>query len=546
MRSRHVRCYAIGSGQLAAARNTMMHLEPDSAAGEPLGQRLLHASFPHPVGELQLLETHISWVLLTGTWAYKVKKPVRFDFLDYSTEQQRLRCCRLELEANRVWAPEIYRDVVPIIEPREQLRVGQAEERLRPGERIVDHAVRMRQFPQSALLSEQLRAGTISAALMEQLAKDLADLHWRVDVVDASAELVQRSAIVPARDNIAYILDQLPPDHPDHARIEALGKWTEQAIGALLPLMQARAQAGRVRNCHGDLHLNNLLYLDSKFVPFDGIEFNDALRQIDVISELAFLAMELSEHEYRRHAHRLVSSYLEECGDYQGLRLLPYFLVYRALVRVKVDLIRQQQTLRSDDRSRMSGLSAAGRSYVAFAERVVQPASPQLWITHGLSGSGKSTAALALVDRQGFLRLRSDVVRKQLAGYAPLDRPPAPQLPSLYAEEMTQRTYQQLHEQAREVLAAGFSVVVDAAFLMRHQRDSFAALANQQGISFRILHCQSSPEELQRRILARHDDPSDATVAVLQQQLRTAQPPADDELSSVVYSRENDLESFHL
>lgn len=515
-----------------------MSRNPISATDTPLGQRLLQASFPHPVGELQLLETHISWVILTGTWAYKVKKPVQFDFLDYSTQELRRQCCQRELETNRVWAPEIYQDVVPLIEQDQQLRVGQAEECLHPGERIVDHAVRMRQFPQSALLMEQLQAGAIPPALMEPLAKDLVELHQRVDPVEAAPDLVRRSSIQPVRENLAYLLEQLPPADPDRARIETLSHWTEQAITTLQPLMEARAQAGRVRNCHGDLHLNNLLYLDSTFVPFDGIEFSDALRQIDVISELAFLVMELSEHAYRQHAHRLVNCYLEECADYQGLRLLPYYLVYRALVRVKVDLIRQQQTVR-EQASLAAGLSPAGRAYLAFAERVVQPASPQLWITHGLSGSGKSTAALALVDHRGFLRLRSDVVRKQLAGIAPLDRPPAPQLPSLYAEKMTRRTYQQLHDQAREVLAAGLSVVVDAAFLMRHQRDAFAELARELGVRFQILHCRSTSEELQRRILTRTDDPSDATIAVLQQQIRTAQALAEDELPSVVYPGEN-------
>jgi len=509
--------------------------QPPFTTAASLGRRLLHASFPHPVGELQLIETHISWVILTGDWVYKVKKPVRFDFLDYSTAEQRRLCCQRELETNRVWAPEIYQDVVPLIEQNGQLRVGLSEEEsLHPGERMIEHAVRMRQFPQSALLMAQLRAGAISPALMESLAKDLVELHRQVEPVEASADLAHRSSTQPARENLAYLLDQLSPQDPDRARVAALSQWTEQAILTLLPLMQARAQAGRVRNCHGDLHLNNLLYLDSKFVPFDGIEFNDALRQIDVISELAFLSMELSEQEYHPHAHRLVNSYLEECGDYEGLRLLPYFLVYRALVRVKVDLIRQRQTSGRDHASDRASLSPAGRSHLAFAERVVQPASPQLWVTHGLSGSGKSTAALALVDQQGFMRLRSDVVRKHLAGLDPLDRPAAPQLPSLYAKEMTRRTYRRLHDQAQEVLAAGFSVIVDAAFLMRHQRDAFAELAREQGVDFRILFCKASPEELQQRLLARRDDPSDATLAVLHQQLRTVQSPADEELSSVV------------
>ncbi len=514
----------------------MTNADIAAAPTEPLGRRMLEARFPHPVREVELLETHISWVILTGQWAYKLKKPVRFDFLDYSSVQQRLHFCHRELQTNRVWAAGIYQDVVPIFGCGGVLRVGEAGEKPAAGESVVDHAVQMRQFPQSALLAQQLKAGAISPDMMEQLAADLAALHGRIEAVEDRPGLAQRAAIEPALENFEYLLNNLRLDDSDRAKVDRLQSWTRQAINAHAALMQRRVDQRRIRNCHGDLHLENLLYLDSHFMPFDGIEFSDTLRQIDVLSEIAFLVMELSEHGYRQHAHRLINRYVEITEDYEGLALLPYYLVYRAMVRAKVDLIRQRQA--SDDE--LAAFSPVGRQYLAYAQGVVQPSTAQLWITYGLSGSGKSVTSKRLVQHRGYFRLRSDVVRKHIAGLDPFTTLSASQLDSLYSAEMTRRTYDRLREQAQQVLSAGFSVIVDATFLKREQRQLFRELAKQLNITFHILHCDAPPEELERRILARQADPSDASVAVLRSQIASAQPPSVDEMPAVIHEHELD------
>lgn len=514
------------------------------AARESLGRRMLQARFPHAATELELLETHISWVILTGAWAYKLKKPLRLDFLDYSTVDKRLQFCRREVEVNRVWAPDLYLGVVPIFEGDDRLRVGAVDEQPREQERVLDHAVLMRQFPQSALLSEQLKSGEISPDDMEQLATELAVLHRRSETVGEPPDLVQRAAVEPALENFRYLRESLAAGDPHRPAVERLDAWTRAALDGLVPLMQRRVRQGRLRNCHGDLHLENVLYLDGRFVLFDGIEFSDVLRQIDVLSELAFLAMELTEHGYAPHAHLLVNRYLEATEDYEGLSLLRYYLVYRAMVRAKVDLIRERQ--RADQQNREPGeggsaaatFSAAGQQYIRYAERAASPEPARLWITYGPSGSGKSFAAERVIRSRGGLRLRSDVVRKRLGGCDPWTRPQAGQLASLYSPEMTQRTYERLLQWAGQVLTAGFSVIVDATFLKREQRTAFRALAERLGVEFAILLCDAPLDELRRRILARGADPSDATLEVLDAQLAAAEPPADEELLLVVRPHE--------
>jgi uncharacterized protein len=501
---------------------------------ELLGMRLLDAAFPHPVDEIMLLETHISWVVLSGKWAYKFKKPVRFDFLDYSSIVRRLHFCEREIAINKAWAPSLYEDVVPLFEDRSaHLRIGTADECPQPGESIIDYAVRMQQFLQSAILTEQLSAGSITPDQMECLADDLAALHARVDIVPYQHDLVSRASLAPVNENFRYLLAGLHENDVDLDSVRGLQAWVSGEIERLAPLMEQRAKDGRIRNCHGDLHLGNLLFLDEQFVPFDGIEFNDALRQIDVVNEIAFLAMELSEHNYSEHSHVFINRYIEATGDYDGLQLLPYYLVYRAMVRAKVDLIGQQQ--RSSDRSSASiALSSVGTQYIDYAKRVTRRAAAQLWITYGLSGSGKSFTAMRLVKQQGFIRLRSDVIRKLRAGQDPFARPSESERALLYNSEMTRQTYQRLLELAQQVIAAGFSVIVDATFLQRDLREMFSDAAKRLDVDFRIVYCDASRDELQRRILTRRNDPSDASVAVLDAQIRSAQPPAGDELSSII------------
>lgn len=513
-------------------------------AAKSFGEQLVDAEFAHDVTRPRLLETHISWVLLTGSWAYKIKKPVRFDFLDYSTTELRERHCWRELEINQTWAPRVYHDVVPIFAKADAigLRIGTRSEVARGGERLVDHAVKMVEFPQSALLSARLAAGQVETSAMEVLGRELARLHQRLPEVAYQAGLAKRSAVEPARQNLDYLLAQLSADSAARTTCEQLQTWTRREAETLGELLESRARLGFIRECHGDLHLDNLLQLDGRFVPFDGIEFNDAFRQIEGWNEIAFLAMELSEHGYSAHSRRLVDAYAEASSDYAGLALLRYFLVYRALVRAKVDLIREAQRTGGNERSPSDGptggLSQAGQRYLDYALEITRPNTPELWLTHGVSGSGKSTQAAKLVERRGHFRLRSDVQRKLLAGLDPWQPRDVHALSTLYADEMTNRTYDRLKAVAEEVLRAGWGVVVDATFLTRAQRRPLLALADELRLPAAILVCCADEAELTKRLEQRQADPSDATVEVLRRQFDQVEPPTDDECDRIVLADE--------
>lgn len=498
---------------------------------------MLSADFPHAVDQIELLETHISWVILTGQYAYKLKKPLRLDFLDYSTLQLRKKYCDRELQINKAWAASIYKDVVPIFEHSGKLRVGIANDQSRDGETIVDYAVMMNQFPQSALLAEQLKSGSITPAVIEPLGEEIADLHQRLESVAYHDSLVLGGAIDPAIENCDYLLSQLSIVDPDHARAEKIKQWTLDSIEQLQPLMERRARRGSVIGCHGDLHLGNILYLENRFVPFDGIEFNEAFSQVEGLDEIAFLTMELSEHGYRSHARRLVNRYLEATSDYEGLCLLRYFLVYRSMVRAKVDMIRQAQCFQSNlsgEQADHPRLSPAGRQYLDYAESILEKPSPELWITYGLSGSGKSTASSKVIQSHGFFRVRSDVQRKLIACRDPFEQTAKCDLPKLYSGEMTTLTYQRLLTIADQILQSGFGVIVDAAFLRQDLRQPFQDLAGQHQVPFRILACEAAPEEMKTRLANRGADPSDADASVLESQIKNAQPPSGTEIEFVV------------
>jgi aminoglycoside phosphotransferase family enzyme/predicted kinase len=489
------------------ASSTSIALEPS------LGQRLLTAQFMPATPRPQLIETHISWVILGGEFVYKVKKPVRFDFLDYSTLEKRNYYCQRELEIGKRYAPSIYVDVVPIRSNKDQLEVGGTQGP------IVDYAVRMRQFDQACLLDRLLTAGQVASSEMDALAAQLARYHAEAARVSLGSDAAALRAIQPALDNFEYLLSHLS-DPQSVSGLGELQSWTLRQADALRDWFAERAAAGFVRDCHGDLHLNNLLRIDGRFLAFDAIEFNDQLSQIDTINEVAFLAMELHEHGFPAHAHRFINQYLEEANDYGALRGLRFYLVYRAMVRAKVDLIRHTQTTGSP----RTNLTEAGERYVQFARRIATPTTPSLWIMHGFSGSGKSTIAMRLVEERGLIRLRSDVIRKQLLGIDPLQKTPEARLGEAYSADLTARVYTRLAELSQQVLSAGFDAIADATFLKRSQRQRFAELAARLGVPFQIVDCSAPIAELQHRLTQRGPDPSDATLSVLQHQIATAEP----------------------
>jgi uncharacterized protein len=494
------------------------------------------ARYPHPVASVTLLETHISYVLLTGRYAYKIKKPVDFGFLDFSSLEKRRRFCAEELRLNRRLAPQLYLAVVPIAGTTHEPRIGDDDVPVGAIAAIeaIEYAVKMVEFPQSALLDGRLARGELEVQQIDALADVVAAFHSQAASALPAGEFGAPALIWRmAADNFSQLSAE-PGDVADAARLEKLEAWSRNEYAHLEGWFAERRRAGFVRECHGDLHLGNIALIDGKPVIFDCIEFSPELRWIDVISEIAFLCMDLDERGRADFAHRLINRYLEACGDYVGLRGLPFYLVYRALVRAKVASLRVAQE---------AGVAAVRRlrdsraQYLAFAERASLPRPRQLLLTHGVSGSGKSWVSQALVERLGVLRLRSDVERKRLCGLPALARSASAVECGLYDEDMTRATYRELACRAREVLDAGFPALIDAACLQRWQRETFYEIAAQLRVPWRIVSCHAADATLRRRIVAREQsggDASEADLAILDHQLLHNDPLSAAELDAAI------------
>lgn len=486
-------------------------------------QALLNpAAYPHPVGEIKLIETHISWVLLTGQYAYKIKKNIRFDFLDFSTLEKRHFYCEEELRLNRRLAPDLYLQVVPITGTPEQPQINGSGE-------AIDYAVQMKQFAGNQLLSDLADQSRLDAAIIDQLADLTADFH-RHAKADVSNSRYGTAAEIHHwfSGNFAHIRPLLK-NEKFLQQLLRLEQWGEQALLKNTPLIAQRKQHGFIRECHGDLHLGNIALIDNQVTPFDGIEFNQGLHWIDVISEIAFVVMDLQQRGLAQFAYRFLNRYLSLSGDYQGLTLLPYYLVYRAMVRAKVALLRWQQHRNPQD-------LREAENYMNLAENFSLPKSPSLVITHGYSGSGKSTFSMKLTETLGMIHLRSDVERQRLLT-TPEQSANKEINQGIYSADKTRQVYQKLADLAATMIAAGFSVLIDAAFLQTKQRIMFQQLALDKQVNFLILDFYAQEAELKRRITRRQElgnDPSEATLAVLEYQLKTAQPLSDAELEKTI------------
>ena len=472
-------------------------------------------AYPHPVGDIEVLETHISWVLLTGECAYKLKKPVDMGFLDFTTLRRRQFYCEEELRLNRRLAPQLYLEVVPITgTPQFPTVGGQGEP--------IEYALQMRQFPQSALLGNALARGELLPRHIDSLARQLADFHTAAAQAPAGGKLGAWDSLRESLEETAADLEFEPADA---AAADRLRVWCRRELEWRRASLAERQQQGFVRECHGDLHLGNMLLWDDEPLIFDCIEFNDRFRWIDVMSELAFAVMDLEDRGSPALARRLLNRYLEHTGDYEGLRVLRYYLVYRAVVRAKVACLRLRQM--PVDATGRSAQEAEYRGYLALAERFCRSSEPMLIITHGLSGSGKTTLTSALVESMDAIRIRSDLERKRLFGLQPLERSKSSLSDRIYSAEATERTYTRLAELAGVVLDSGYSVIVDAAFLERNRRKVFRQLAAAHHVPFRTLDIQTNPEILRRRVADRAREGSDASEAdltVLEGQLRSAEP----------------------
>lgn len=492
----------------------------------PVLIRSLHsaAPYPHPVSAIELVETHISWVLLTGSYAYKIKKPVDLGFLDFTTLERRRHYCEEELRLNRRFAAALYLDLVPI--------TGSPEApRLDDGGETFEYAVKMVQFEPTARFDRLLAAGRLSAELLERLAQVLAEFHAGAARAAPGDGYGSPEAILrPARENFAQI--ELPAAFTgERAALVELKQWSERAYQRLAPRFAQRQSAGFVRECHGDLHLANVTLHEGRPTPFDCLEFDPQLRWIDVMSEIAFLIMDLDAHGRGDLALRFLNEYLHHSGDYEGLDVLRYYGVYRAMVRAKIESIRLRQQ-KADSAAAYDPLLG----YLKLARAYTSAAPGAVLIAHGLSGSGKTTLSRHLLAPCGLVRVRSDVERKRLAGYRPDERTRSPIGGGVYTQTAGERTYRRLEELATAIVTAGFPALVDATFLQRAQRDAFRALAARLQVPFLILDFRAEETLLRERLHGRKagSDASEADLAVLARQLLTQEPLAEDELDATM------------
>jgi aminoglycoside phosphotransferase family enzyme/predicted kinase len=466
------------------------------------------AAYPDPPGAVEVRQTHISVVFLAGPYAYKFKKPVRLGFLDFSTPEKRLHSCREEVRLNRRLAPHAYLGVVPVTRagPRVQFE-GDGE--------VVEWAVKMRRLPDGATLQERLRRGEVGVELVEELARRVAAFHRDAETtgpIPASGRF--ESVARPFRDVFEQALPAVGTT-VSRAVFDRVRAGAEEGLARLRPLIEGRAARVMTRDCHGDLHLDHVYYFPDQAPPadlviIDCIEFNERFRFIDPVADMAFPAMDLAFYGRRDLARAFADAYFRASGDEEGRALLSLYTAYRATVRANVEglLLAEKEVPEAEQAAALQ--RARAHWLLALAELEAPAKRPCLLLVAGLPGTGKSRLAQELANHAGFCVVRSDLVRKELAGLL-IQGEAAPQVrESLYTPERTERTYAECRRRAEALLLEGNRVLVDATFRQERQRQAFLEAAVRCGVPGAVLLCQADPETVRGRLEGRHDDASDA------------------------------------
>lgn len=479
------------------------------------------AFYPHRPARVELIQTHISYVFLAGDQVYKVKKPVRFAFLDFSTLERRRFFCREEVRLNRRLAGDTYRGVVAI-----RARAGGFALADESDAGALEYAVHMRRLPSERMLARLLERDAVTEELIDRITARLVAFHA---AADAGPEVARGGD--PA--TIAHLMDddfaEVVALHGDTISAEddrTIQAWCHATLDRLAPLLRRRQASGRIRDGHGDLHAEHICCLDDRLLIFDCIEFNAQFRYRDVAAEIAFLAMDLEYHGRRDLAAHLVSRYAAEARDAELPTLVPFYACQRAYIRGKVDSLKSREA--EVDPSARDAARSSAATHFALAYRYTWSHRAALVVVCGLSGSGKSTIAARLAARTGFELINSDRTRKRLAGLAPTARPGA----ALYTPERSAATYAAMYQAADAVLAAGGGAIIDATFLHRRDRDAARAVAARIGAPSVFVECQADDETVRHRLATRaerDDDPSDADWSVFAAQRRSWEPFAADE-----------------
>ena len=460
-------------------------------------------------------ETHISWVWLTPERAYKVHKAVNLGFVDFSTLGFRLQDTLWEWQLNRRAAPRLYVGAWALRLTGDQIKLVALppDAPPQPDPADLDYVLEMRRFEPGQRFDELLDAGQLSPRLLDELADAIAHLHAHCPAVRTPG-LTDVSALNQAIADNVRTVQALPGDTEEKRLLARHLDWLAQQAARWSARMAQRVNDGLLRDVHGDLHLQNICLFENQVTLFDCLEFSARLRSIDLMNDLGFLIMDLLARSARRQAWRLLNRYLQATGDHAGVALLRYFMAYRAMVRIKV--------------SKLSAHPDHTR-YLELIDALMHPPARGLIITHGLSGSGKTTVTQGLIETVGAVRLRSDVERRRWF--------PDEHLGTRYSTDTTELTYAHLADTARDLIDSGHVVVVDATFLSRSQRDRFKALAAALGVPFMIVHCQADAAVLTSRVTQRQlegHDASQADTAVLAAQLAHYQPLGDDEAADTL------------
>lgn len=487
------------------------------------------------------LETHISHVLLVDQHAYKIKKALDLGFLDFRGLARRRHYCQEEIRLNRRLAPQVYLEMVPITGTVEQPRIGAG---YGP---TLEYAVRMRRFRQQDLFDSLVSANSLTAAQIVDVADQLVAFHCLAEVRPVSGRGGARDVTEAAVDNFRHLRN---PSNTDWltGELDLLEAWVCDAAQALTPMFQRRLANGFVRDCHGDVHCGNIALVDGSPVIFDCLEFDPSLRAIDVMNELAFLVMDLDYRQRPDLGTLALNRYLEQSGDYQGCGLLTFYLVYRALVRAKIETIRAQQA--APESAAFTCAVRARDDHLRLARSYIEQKRPWLVLMRGFSGSGKSTVSDRLLALARFVRIRSDAVRKQLHGLQADARSGSTPDAGIYTMQAGELTYQRLADLSASTLAAGFPTIIDATNLTRDQRMRFRNVARDGRLPFALVDCVADEATLRRRIqlrTAQRKDISEADEAVLERQLRVVDPLTPEESAqSVQVAAEDPLDASSL
>ncbi|MFQ4141665.1 AAA family ATPase [Chlorogloeopsis sp. ULAP02] len=488
------------------------------AAIPPLIEQMLQPGFyPHPVQEpIQLIQTHISYVLLTGDFAYKVKKPVNFGFLDFSTLEKRHHFAEEELRLNQRGAGELYLEVLPVTLVEGQYQLGGKTE-------AVEYVLKMRQFPQAALLSEMFEQGKLQESHLEELGQVVAKFHAQTATNDYIRSFGKVSQIRAAFDENYQQTEKYISGPQTQVQFEETKQYTDKFFAERTELFESRITGDFIRECHGDLHLRNIALWQDKILLFDCIEFNEPFRFVDVMYDVGFTVMDLEARQRQDLGNAFLNTYIEQTGDWEGLQLLPLYLSRQAYVRAKVTSFLLDDPGVPAQVKQEAANTAAG--YYKQAWEYTKPRQGQLILMSGLSGSGKSTTARYLARQLGAIHLRSDAVRKHLAGIPLMQRGGD----DLYTPQMTQKTYARLLELGIMLASQGFSVILDAKYDRSALRQEAIAQATEKQIPLQILYCQAPLEVLRERLQHRSGDIADATADLLASQQKSAEPFTEKE-----------------